>query len=154
MNLSNEIAEMLTGMMSDSGEYEFRRNDLASRLGCAPSQINYVITSRFTPERGYLVESRRGGGGYIKITRVCLATPTAKIMHLVTSLGDSVDENTCRADLANLVSDGVIDSAVASVMFGALTENCYKQAQKELRSQLRASVFKNMLVALAAQKEE
>ena len=66
MNLSKEIAGMILDMLSDSGTTEIRRNDLAAQLGCVPSQINYVISSRFTPEHGYIVESRRGGGGYIK----------------------------------------------------------------------------------------
>ena len=51
------------------GTLELKRNDLAEKLGCVPSQINYVISSRFTPEMGYIVESRRGGGGYIRIIR-------------------------------------------------------------------------------------
>ena len=59
MNLSKEIAGMILDMLSDSGTTEIRRNDLAEQLGCVPSQINYVISSRFTPEHGYIVESRR-----------------------------------------------------------------------------------------------
>lgn len=82
MNLSKEIAGMILDMLSDSGTTEIRRNDLAEQLGCVPSQINYVISSRFTPEHGYIVESRRGGGGYIKITRATYDLSTLK-MHLI-----------------------------------------------------------------------
>ena len=67
MNLSNMIADMIADMVSEQNGYaEIRRNELAEKLGCVPSQINYVISSRFTPEHGYIVESRRGGGGYIR----------------------------------------------------------------------------------------
>ena len=71
MLISDNIARLIEKMLDDGGGFaELKRNDLASQLGCVPSQINYVITSRFTPERGYITESRRGGGGYIKIVRV------------------------------------------------------------------------------------
>ena len=65
MSMSNEIAKLILDMLSDDGETEIQRNEMAQHLGCVPSQINYVISSRFTPEQGYIVESRRGGGGYI-----------------------------------------------------------------------------------------
>ena len=65
MNLSKEIADLLLQMLGENGTVEIRRNDLAEQLGCVPSQINYVLSSRFTPAHGYIVESRRGGGGYI-----------------------------------------------------------------------------------------
>ena len=71
MILSDHIAKLIEQMLEDGGgTTEVRRNDLAAKIGCVPSQINYVITSRFTPERGYVTESRRGGGGYIRIVRV------------------------------------------------------------------------------------
>lgn len=61
MLISDSIAKLIEEMLKDGGgQLEIRRNDLAGRVGCAPSQINYVITSRFTPERGYLIESRQG----------------------------------------------------------------------------------------------
>ena len=61
---------MIIQMLDDKDEIEFQRNILAQNVGCVPSQINYVLSSRFTPERGYIVESRRGGGGCVRITRV------------------------------------------------------------------------------------
>ena len=62
MNISNIIASMIQEMLEDEGYTEIQRNELAQKIGCVPSQINYVISSRFTPEHGYIVESRRGGG--------------------------------------------------------------------------------------------
>ena len=70
MILSDHIARLIEEMLEEGGgTTEVRRNDLAAKIGCVPSQINYVITSRFTPERGYVTESRRGGGGYIRIVK-------------------------------------------------------------------------------------
>lgn len=93
MNLSNAIAQMISEMLDGKDEVEFRRNTLAQNLGCVPSQINYVISSRFTPERGYIVESRRGGGGFIRIAKVNCNGETL-LMHVVNSVGDSIDEAT------------------------------------------------------------
>ncbi|MBQ6932674.1 MAG: CtsR family transcriptional regulator, partial [Clostridia bacterium] len=76
MNISNTIAKLIMDMLeADGGSAEMQRNELAQLVGCVPSQINYVISSRFTPEQGYIVESRRGGGGYIRITRAAYTTP-------------------------------------------------------------------------------
>ena len=75
MKISDLITSEILRMLNESEENtaEIQRNDFASLIGCAPSQINYVLSSRFTPEHGYIIESRRGGGGYIKIRRVCQA---------------------------------------------------------------------------------
>ena len=71
MKISDSVANYILELLeTDHGSAEIQRNELANILGCVPSQINYVITSRFTPEQGYIVESRRGGGGYIRITRI------------------------------------------------------------------------------------
>ena len=112
MNLSKEIAGMILDMLSDSGTTEIRRNDLAEQLGCVPSQINYVISSRFTPEHGYIVESRRGGGGYIKITRATYDLSTLK-MHLINSIGNNIDERSCRAHIVNLHDRGLLEDKEA-----------------------------------------
>lgn len=86
MNMSNEIANMILRMLENDGFTEIQRNELAQTIGCVPSQINYVISSRFTPEHGYIVESRRGGGGYVRISRVSYDKGSA-LMHVVNSIG-------------------------------------------------------------------
>lgn len=118
MSLSNEIARMLMEMLEQDGTTEIQRNELAQTLGCVPSQINYVISSRFTPEHGYIVESRRGGGGYIKITRVSFDKPSA-IMHTVNHVGDDIDFSVCRAHVMNLLNAGVIDKNSARLIAAA-----------------------------------
>ena len=93
MLLSDTIALLIEQMLDEgSGRAELRRNDLASQLGCVPSQINYVITSRFTPERGYMTESRRGGGGYIRIVRVPMGK-NEYLMHFFHAIGGGLEEN-------------------------------------------------------------
>ena len=145
MNLSKEITKMILDMLSDSGTTEIKRNDLAEQLGCVPSQINYVLASRFTPEQGYIVESRRGGGGYIKITRAT-CTPETLMMHLINSIGDSMDEKTCRANIQNLYARGILPQQTAQVMSAAISDKEYREIPQELRNTVRASVFKQMLI--------
>ena len=146
MNLSNLIAQMITDMLTESGEAEIQRNTLAENLGCVPSQINYVISSRFTPERGYTVESRRGGGGYIRITKISCENG-ALLMHVINSIGETLDEQTCRAHILNLLYQKLLSEEEARLILAAAGENCYRQLPPELRSRIRSAVIKQMLLA-------
>lgn len=109
MGTSDRIARfILDALESADGTAELQRSSLADRFGCVPSQINYVIATRFSPERGYMVESRRGGGGYIRITRV---QPDASqfIMHTVNAVGRELDKPTADALLHNAVNAGALE---------------------------------------------
>lgn len=126
MLMSDLIANMIEEMLNESnGELELKRNDLAGRIGCVPSQINYVITSRFTPERGYIIESRRGGGGYVRITRVKM-TRDEYLMHFFHAIGRSLDIKTADAFLISLYDKEIINkrerNIIASVMHTQMSE--------------------------------
>lgn len=142
MNMSNLIANMIMEMLQDDGQTEIQRNELAQTLGCVPSQINYVISSRFTPEQGYIVESRRGGGGYIKITRTKYDDKSAVLMHVVNSIGDSLDESTCRAHVYNLNYQHILSAEVSKLILIATSEQTLHDAPPVLRDKIRASIFK------------
>lgn len=108
MLMTDIIANMIEEMLREgNGELELKRNDLAGRIGCVPSQINYVITSRFTPERGYVIESRRGGGGYVRITKVEMSKDRY-LMHLFHSIGSSLDIRSCMAFITSMTDNGLI----------------------------------------------
>ncbi len=147
MNLSNVIAQMISEMLDGKDEVEFRRNTLAQDLGCVPSQINYVISSRFTPERGYIVESRRGGGGFIRIAKVNCNGETL-LMHVVNSVGDSIDEATCRAHLANLVYRELLSKRDAKLILSAVSDSCLRAVDAETRDKVRALIFKQLLITV------
>ena len=90
--MSEQIARIIESLLEENGgELEIQRNKLAVTVGCVPSQINYVIASRFNPDRGYIVESRRGGGGYVKIKKVSFDSKTAVLMHALSAVGDLFD---------------------------------------------------------------
>lgn len=147
MSLSNTIAQIILDMLGESGEAEIQRNTLAENIGCVPSQINYVISSRFTPERGYTVESRRGGGGYIRITKICCDRGTL-LMHVINSVGAAIDEETCRAHVLNLVSQKLLEPNEARLILSATAESCYRELPPLLRERVRAVVFKQMLLSI------
>ncbi len=147
MSLSNDIAKMLLEMLENNGTTEIQRNEFAQSVGCVPSQINYVISSRFTPEQGYIVESRRGGGGYIKITRVKLDRPSL-IMHTVNHIGDTLDYATCHAYAVNLLHNGAIDQKTAKLLLAATGEKSLRALPPAVKDRIRASIFKQMLITI------
>jgi transcriptional regulator CtsR len=118
--LSDVIEKILIQMLEDEGgSLELRRNDLAQRVGCVPSQINYVITSRFTPERGYVIESRRGGGGYVRITRKAFHRDEY-LMHLFCSVGDTVDTKTASLFILDLAERELLTEREGAVILSVL----------------------------------
>jgi len=146
MGISDIIAGFIDEMIGNTGGIaELQRVDLANRFNCVPSQINYVIATRFSPEHGYIVESRRGGGGFIRISRVAME-PERLIMHTVNAIGDRVDINTATALIANLRQGSAISGAEARLILSAIGNNALKPAQPEERNMLRASILKHILI--------
>ena len=150
MKITDMIAaSILAALENEEGTAEIQRNELASRLGCVPSQVSYVITSRFTPEQGYIVESRRGGGGYIRISKARV-TRGQLLMHIINSIGDQIDSRSARMILENLAYEGAVDENSASLMLCAVADNTLRAAPAEMRDHIRAALLKQMLMTLAA----
>lgn len=148
MATSDLIASFIQEILDDAGGIaELQRSNLAERFCCVPSQINYVISTRFSPEHGYIVESRRGGGGYIRISRV-QQSPQRLIMHTVNSVGDRLDLKTAAAFLSNLVYAGETDENTAGLIMTAISDNSLKPIVPEHRDLVRATIFKQMLVSI------
>ncbi len=147
MNLSNAIAQMISDMLEDKSEIEIQRNILAQDLGCVPSQINYVLSSRFTPERGFIVESRRGGGGCIRITRISYDKDTL-LMQVVKSLGTTIDEATVKNHLVNFIYHEIISQRDAALILSACSDANFKILPAEIRNSIRANVFRQMLLTV------
>ncbi len=148
MIISDQIAKIIEEMLDRSGGIaEVRRNDLASRIGCVPSQINYVITSRFTPERGYLIESRRGGGGFIRIVRVRM-TANEYLMHFFHAIGDELDAASARAYASNLLDQGIVTVREHDLIVSALTDGSLDRVDPEKRGAVRADIMRHVLMTL------
>ncbi len=148
MRMSDLVAQYIIDMLNEQdGSAEIQRNELAGSLGCVPSQINYVITSRFTPEQGYIVESRRGGGGFIRISRVKMDSGTA-LMHIINSIGNTLDKAAAEAMLNNMLGRQLIDLQSAKLIASALSDRTLSHIEQEKRDIVRADLFKNMLLTL------
>lgn len=147
MGISDLIAGFIQEALdeTDGGVVELQRGDLAQRFNCVPSQINYVMSTRFSPEHGYIVESRRGGNGYIRITRVQTDRKTL-LMQVINSIGDSLDFQSARAITGNLADSGAIEMDTARILLSAISENALKEVPKELRNTVRATIFKQVMI--------
>lgn len=148
MNITDIIAQAIQEMLDEhDGTARINRNEFASKIGCVPSQINYVITSRFTPEQGYIIESKRGGGGFIRIVRTQHSEKQV-FMHIINSIGNSIDENSVRIILQNLCSDGLILPKEAKIILSAISEHVLKDLEPQTRNMIRARIFKSVLLNL------
>lgn len=146
------ISDMIAGFIQEAldeanGVLELQRGDLAQRFGCVPSQINYVMSTRFSPEHGYIVESRRGGGGYIRIRRVQMDRQ-ALLMHVINSIGSELDGRSAQAILSNLAQSEAVDAAAAQTALWALSDSALRTVPQEGRDALRADILKQILIHL------
>jgi transcriptional regulator CtsR len=147
--LSDIIETFLKEMLDDrQGSVEIQRNELANRFNCVPSQINYVISTRFTNDKGYYVESRRGGGGSISIRRFNIDCANDYLMHIISAIGESLSQHTCEVFINNFVDYDIIDIREASLMRAALSDKAMVEVPMEKRDLVRASMLKNMMMSL------
>lgn len=146
MRISDIIEEFIKGLLEDEESAVIQRNDLAEHFNCVPSQINYVISTRFTPIQGYYVESQRGGGGYIKIQKINL-TQSDYLMHIITSIGNKISAKEVDVFVNNFLDYGVIDEKVAKLIKSATNDKVLNMVKND-KDELRAKIFKNMLINL------
>jgi len=146
LKLTDIIEQCLLDMLKTEQAVTLQRNELAERFSCAPSQINYVIDTRFTGQRGYIIESRRGGGGYIRIRKV-EADGGSYLMHVVGAIGDSIDHSTVLAMLSNMLIAEIITERELNIISAALADKAILLNQPQ-RDMQRAAVFKNILLEI------
>ena len=139
MLISDRIAAMILSMLREhGGTLELQRNDMAERLGCSPSQINYVIRSRFSPELGYRVESRRGGGGYVRIVKCRAVGRSEELQALLAELPMHLRLGEAEAIVAHLLARGTVSSETAAVMRSAFLSDDPLTVSAQLRRMLAA----------------
>ena len=143
--ISAFIKELLE---AQNGDVELGRNELAQRFNVVPSQINYVITSRFTPEHGYIIESRRGGGGYIRIHRVEYSDKNARIMHIINSIGKTLSNMDAALFLKNMEDNEYISPQAHKIIRAAVSDNALSVVSPSECDEARASILKNILLVL------
>ena len=152
MRLSDAIEQFIKELLNDeSAEVELKRNELAEYFGCAPSQINYVLATRFSPDHGYLTESRRGGGGYIRIVRV-VQSGSQRLMYLVNDrIGESLGEEECLRLISQLKEQRIVTADEAALMASAISTRALGVPVPDaLKNAMRARMMKSMLMTIAA----
>ena len=146
-SMSNLIEQYLKQILQTKGQdvIEIKRSEIADRFQCVPSQINYVINTRFTVEKGYIVESKRGGGGYIKIVKFSTSDKIEHINHIIKNyIGDNLDYNNAIMILDNLLTNKIIDKKEYKIIATAISN---KSLSNPINNQglLRAKILTNIL---------
>ena len=152
MRLSDSIEQFIKELLNEEAtEVELKRNELAEYFGCAPSQINYVLATRFSPDHGYLTESRRGGGGYIRIVRV-VQSGSQRLMYLVNDrIGDNIGEEECLRLISQLKEQRIVTADEAALMASAVSTRALSVPVPDaLKDAMRAKMMKSMLMTIAA----
>ena len=156
MRLSDSIESFIKTLMTqEEPEVELKRNELAEYFGCAPSQINYVLATRFSPDHGYIIESRRGGGGYIRIVRV-VQTGAQRLMYLTNErIREVISEAEAVRLIRQLVDQGLVSLAEGEIMRAAVSAQALSiPIPDSMKAALRARTLKTMLMTVARQNRD
>ena len=151
MRLSDTIEEFIKMMLGqEEQEVELKRNELAEYFKCAPSQINYVLSTRFTPDHGYVTESRRGGGGFIRVIRIHREEDDFLQYLMSERIGDTLDLKSARILVRQLAEQDNVSLEEAQVMYAALTPQALSVPIPEaLKDSIRAKILRSMLLQIA-----
>ena len=93
-NMTDILEQYIKSLFNEATEDHIiiKRSNVAQKFDCVPSQLNYVIKTRFTPEHGFIIESKRGGGGFIRITKITLHTNKDYIDYLIETVDNEIIE--------------------------------------------------------------
>jgi transcriptional regulator CtsR len=150
--LSDHIEAHIKAMLSSSktNSVELSRAQMADDFSCVPSQINYVLSTRFTLERGYIVESRRGGGGYIRIGHLQVADGYAHAISLLRSIGSELGDKQMENVIAYLRDHHVISPRQLQLVRGIVQQEVGTISQG--KDVLRASLVRSLLFLIIESK--
>lgn len=147
MKLSDLIEEYIRDIFEENDTIELKRIDIANQFNCVPSQINYVISTRFIPELGFYVESRRGGGGYIKISKINLSKSEC-MRDIIDKIGNKLSQSVIDVYLRELISYNILDEKTAILVKIAVSDKSLAKVDCLSRDYIRADIFKNLIINL------
>lgn len=140
-NISDIIERYLKEMIAEDERVEISRSDIASHFDVVPSQINYVIKTRFTIQNGYVVESKRGGGGYIRIEKVKLLENIEILDTLIDAIGTDLTQREAKAVINTLVVNELITDNEADLVLASITKQTLAIGNTLLENQIRANIM-------------
>lgn len=151
-NMSDSIESYLKKILERNQEIEIRRSEMADLFECVPSQINYVIKTRFTVPQGYKVESKRGGGGYIRIVKINLIEHSSYLVHLASSVGSELTESETFSILEQLYANELINLREVDLIKSLLVNKNILSISDNNR--LRAHMMLDLLERLTYEEKE
>jgi transcriptional regulator CtsR len=145
--LSDVIEAFIKKMLENNNHdvLEIKRNELANQFSCAPSQINYVLTTRFTSDKGYYIESKRGGGGYIKITKIEYEKNEVLFEVIKEKIGDRITYNSSKKIIDSLFENGIITEKEGNIMKSVINDRCLTLFIGDV-NEIRAGILKQMII--------
>ncbi len=150
--LSDTIEGFIKDLMEDENTaIELRRNELAEHFHCAPSQINYVLATRFTPDHGYVIESRRGGGGYIRIVRMKSSSREELLQAVYQRIGVSIGIQDAARIIEHLKAEEIVTPEEADLMLAALSPQAVP-LPLNMKDALCAGTLRSMILSLAKRR--
>jgi len=152
-NISDIIEQFILKTLGEDDSVDISRNELATFFSCAPSQINYVLETRFTVDRGFVKESRRGGGGYIKISKINLEDDDYVSSLILESVGDELTQKRLMQILDKLEREKILSKKEGEIVLSALSDSSLAMPFT-IKDSIRARAFKNVLTTLMKQKED
>lgn len=151
-NISDIIEQYLKDILADSRRIEIKRSEIAQQFDCVPSQINYVIKTRFTLKNGYVVKSKRGGGGYIRIVKVDLAENQSVLDDLISAIGTEITENQAYQLISSLYEDGVFSRKEANYVLAAISRQALDLPTAEMENMIRTKILVSILNQLRCEE--
>ncbi len=146
-NMSDIIEAYLKKVLGQDEQVEIRRSEMADRFNCVPSQINYVINTRFTVQQGYLVESKRGGGGYIRIIKVKLLDEAEMLDMMIDIIGKKISQKNAYSIIERLFESEMLTKREANIMLAVMEKSLLNSSgadENELRAKLLIAFLNNL----------
>lgn len=148
MKVSDIIENFIKDMMKEEDSIEIKRNEMAELFQCSPSQINYVLTTRFSTQRGYYIESRRGGGGHIKIIRLNIKADDFLEKLIQEEISEQISYKVAKNLVINLLERELISNREAKIILATINDRVLNIPVKQLENKIRADILKSVLINL------
>lgn len=148
VSMTDIIEEYIKNLMTENNSVQIQRNELASKFNCAPSQINYVLTTRFTLDRGYCIESKKGGGGYVQIIKVQNNKQSYLEELINEKIGIKISYKRAKSIIEGLEEMKIINDKEKKFILSSLDEKALCMQTIEQKEEIRANIFKNIIEAL------
>ena len=148
MRISDMIEDFIKDLFDDEDSIEIQRNDLAEKFNCVPSQINYVLMTRFTIDRGYYIDSKKGGGGYVQITKISSDKKKYIKSLIYERIGEEITYNAAKEVIKSLEKINILTERESKIILYSIEDKVLCIPISELKDKLRANILQNIVIGL------